>query len=41
MWYDKESFLGVTEKKLKEKKYDGAKMYLGIANTYARRDDSR
>ena len=33
MWYDKERFLGVTEKKLKEKKYDGVKMYLGIANT--------
>ncbi|MEP6582955.1 MAG: alpha/beta hydrolase-fold protein [Ginsengibacter sp.] len=33
MWYDQERFLKATEKKLTEKKYDGVRMYLGIANT--------
>ncbi len=33
MWYDQERFLKATEKKLTEKKYDGIKLYLGIANT--------
>lgn len=33
MWYDKQQFLKVTEKKLAEKKYDGVKLYVGIANT--------
>jgi predicted alpha/beta superfamily hydrolase len=33
MWYDKERFLASTEKKLTDKKYDGARLYLGIANT--------
>src|SRR5258706_1586830 len=33
MWYDKERFLAATEKKLTDKKYEGIKMYLGIANT--------
>ncbi|QEC66811.1 alpha/beta hydrolase [Panacibacter ginsenosidivorans] len=33
MWYDKERFLAATEKKLTAKKYDGVKLYLGIANT--------
>jgi predicted alpha/beta superfamily hydrolase len=33
MWYDKQRFLAATEKKLAEKKYDGIRLYLGIANT--------
>jgi predicted alpha/beta superfamily hydrolase len=33
MWYDKERFLAATEKKLTEKKYDGIRLYMGIANT--------
>ncbi len=33
MWYDKERFLEATQKKLLEKKYDGIRLYLGIANT--------
>jgi len=33
MWYDKERFLQATEKKLLEKKYDGTRLYIGIANT--------
>ena len=33
MWYDKENFLKATEQKLTGKKYDGIKLYLGIANT--------
>jgi predicted alpha/beta superfamily hydrolase len=33
MWYDKERFLKATEQKLAQKKYDGIKLYLGIANT--------
>lgn len=33
MWYDKEKFLKTTEQKLLEKKYDGTRLYLGIANT--------
>lgn len=33
MWYDKERFLAATEKKLLEKKYDGRKLFVGIANT--------
>jgi predicted alpha/beta superfamily hydrolase len=33
MWYDKEQFLKATEQKLLQKKYDGVKLYLGVANT--------
>lgn len=33
MWYDKERFLAATEKKLLEKKYDGKRLFVGIANT--------
>ncbi|HEX5155545.1 MAG TPA: alpha/beta hydrolase-fold protein [Parafilimonas sp.] len=33
MWYDKERFLAATEKKLMEKKYDGRRLFVGIANT--------
>lgn len=33
MWYDQQRFLKTTETKLKEKKYDGIRLYLGIANT--------
>ncbi|HEU0064403.1 MAG TPA: alpha/beta hydrolase-fold protein, partial [Flavisolibacter sp.] len=33
MWYDKQRFLIATEKKLEEKKYDGIRLYVGIANT--------
>ncbi len=33
MWYDKEHFLKATETKLTGKKYDGTKLYIGIANT--------
>jgi len=33
MWYDKQHFLAATEKKLPENKYDGRKLFLGIANT--------
>ena len=33
MWYDKEKFLRTTTKKLTAQKYDGTKLYLGIANT--------
>ncbi|CAN5801407.1 hypothetical protein BH10BAC2_BH10BAC2_40930 [soil metagenome] len=33
MWYDKERFLAATKKKLTDKKYDGVRLYLGIANT--------
>ena len=33
MWYDRQRFLAATEKKLAEKKYDGVRLYVGIANT--------
>jgi uncharacterized protein len=33
MWYDRERFLATTKKKLSEKKYDGTRLYVGIANT--------
>ena len=33
MWYDYQRFLTATEQKLKEKKYDGIRLYVGIANT--------
>lgn len=33
MWYDKERFLATTKNKLLEKKYNGTRLYLGIANT--------
>jgi uncharacterized protein len=33
MWYDHKRFLDATEKKLTEKKYDGIRLYVGIANT--------
>jgi predicted alpha/beta superfamily hydrolase len=33
MWYDKEHFLAVTKKKLADKKYDGTRLFIGIANT--------
>jgi predicted alpha/beta superfamily hydrolase len=33
MWYDKQQFLKTTEEKLKQKNYDGTKLYVGIANT--------
>src|SRR3954452_4779721 len=33
MWYDHQRFLAATEKKLTEKKYDGIRLYVGIANT--------
>jgi predicted alpha/beta superfamily hydrolase len=33
MWYDHQRFLTTTEEKLKEKKYDGIRLYVGIANT--------
>lgn len=33
MWYDGQRFLAATEKKLAEKKYDGTRLYVGIANT--------
>jgi predicted alpha/beta superfamily hydrolase len=33
MWYDGGRFLEATKKKLAEKKYDGIRLYLGIANT--------
>lgn len=33
MWYDKEQFLKTTQEKLKAQKYNGAKLYIGIANT--------
>jgi uncharacterized protein len=33
MWYDQERFLEATKKKLKAQKYDGIKLYMGIANT--------
>jgi predicted alpha/beta superfamily hydrolase len=33
MWYDKEQFLKTTQKKLVAQKYDGTRLYLGIANT--------
>ncbi|MES1223865.1 MAG: alpha/beta hydrolase-fold protein, partial [Bacteroidota bacterium] len=33
MWYDKEQFLKVTEKKLSTQKYNGTRLYVGIANT--------
>lgn len=35
MWYDKQRFLATTEKKLLEKKYNGIRLYVGIANTLA------
>ena len=35
MWYDKERFLKTTQQKLISKKYDGASLYVGIANTMA------
>src|SRR6187397_3308853 len=31
MWYDKERFLKATKKKLSEKKYEGIRLYVGIA----------
>lgn len=33
MWYNKEKFLKETEEKLASQKYDGVRLYLGIANT--------
>jgi uncharacterized protein len=33
MWYDKQNFLKATQKKLSAQKYDGTRLYLGIANT--------
>ena len=33
MWYDKEQFLKVTQKKLASQKYNGTSLYVGIANT--------
>src|SRR6185295_2782552 len=33
MWYDRQRFLAATEKKLTEKKYDGTRLFVGIANT--------
>lgn len=33
MWYDNERFLAATEKKLSVKKYNGTRLYVGIANT--------
>src|SRR6478672_8935660 len=33
MWYDKHRFLAATEKNLTQKKYDGTRLYVGIANT--------
>lgn len=33
MWYDKERFLKTTEQKLTNQKYNGTRLYLGIANT--------
>ncbi len=33
MWYDQNRFLNATEKKLSAKKYDGIRLYVGIANT--------
>ena len=33
MWWDKMNFLNATKKSLKEKKFSGATLYLGIANT--------
>ncbi|HEX6848149.1 MAG TPA: alpha/beta hydrolase-fold protein [Chitinophagaceae bacterium] len=35
MWYDKEQFLRTTQKKLASQKYDGTRLYVGIANTMA------
>jgi predicted alpha/beta superfamily hydrolase len=35
MWYDKEQFLKATQKKLASQKYNGASLYVGIANTMA------
>ncbi len=35
MWYDKEQFLKTTQQKLAGQKYDGTRLYLGIANTMA------
>jgi predicted alpha/beta superfamily hydrolase len=33
MWYDKEQFLKATQKKLATQKYNGTRLYIGIANT--------
>jgi hypothetical protein len=33
MWYDKQRFLAAAEKNLTEKKYNGIRLYVGIANT--------
>jgi predicted alpha/beta superfamily hydrolase len=33
MWYDHEQFLAATEKKLADKKYNGVRLFMGIANT--------
>ena len=33
MWYDKENFLVATKKKLAVQKYNGTRLYVGIANT--------
>ena len=33
MWYDHQQFLSVTEQKLKDEKYNGTRLYVGIANT--------
>ncbi|MGB3007884.1 MAG: alpha/beta hydrolase-fold protein [Chitinophagaceae bacterium] len=33
MWYDKENFLRATQKKLAAQKYNGTRLYVGIANT--------
>jgi Predicted hydrolase of the alpha/beta superfamily len=33
MWYDQERFLSATEKKLTDKRYEGIRLFVGIANT--------
>jgi predicted alpha/beta superfamily hydrolase len=33
MWYDQERYLAATQKKFLENKYDGKRLYIGIANT--------
>jgi predicted alpha/beta superfamily hydrolase len=35
MWYDKENFLRATQKKLAAQKYNGTRLFIGIANTMA------
>jgi predicted alpha/beta superfamily hydrolase len=33
MWYNHQQFLAATEQKIAEKKYDGIRLFVGIANT--------